>query len=437
MKLFDYLKYAIGERCYMRKHWIISCFAITITSEEDKKNPYPGMIVREPFGIFFQNSLGELEKLEIETKKDEPILRPSDRIKIDSTWISSVKSGEVETSMGTLLVNLVCIHYAFGNKVPYKTGKLSVRDLEKEFSKVLESVPAENEPRLDTVLYVDENLRFSNGVIFLESLSQIFTHSITRKGILPAPGRIKFRDELIKKHGAENLSNPVTMAKFEKDLQAYDDAYLKDDPAYGKFMSGKVAKSRMKLFMTQGGESNGFTGSMKVTPIVNSLEEGIPLDQDGFTAIANTIRYGSFARGSETVNGGVTAKALMRAADNWRITKGDCGTPFGIAQMYREKEVDKLIGRYVIEKGQPVLINTIEEAKVYASRKILVRSPQYCSREGTQTCEVCAGLALAKYQEGLPIPLMEVSGGILTDSLKLMHNTALTTEEVDLPSVIT
>jgi hypothetical protein len=82
-------------------------------------------------------------------------------------------------------------------------------------------------------------------------------------------------------------------------------------------------------------------------------------------------------------------------------------------------------------------IETIEQTKQYASQNLIVRSPQYCRRLGTQTCEVCAGKALSKFPTGLPIPLMEVSGGILTDSLKLMHNTALVTEEMNLSSVIT
>lgn len=436
MKLLEYLRFAIEEKCYKRKAWIISVFSVTQESDGQKSQVYPGKLIREPFGFFTLSK--ENEKIQIETQNPltEPLLSIKERLTITPAWIPSLKEASLEVSVGTLLVNLICLYEAFGEKFPFKAGRFSPKDLEKEIVKKLKSNPKVGEARLKDVYYVDEYLKFCQGVLFLESFTQVFTHSITRQGLLPAPGRKAFRESLLKKYG-DTLHNPVEMAKFEAELADFDKAYLKSDPAYGKFMSGKVAKSRMKAYMTQGGESNNFVQSMDVVPIIQPLEEGIPLDKDGFTAISNTIRYGSYSRGSETVNGGVTAKALMRAADNWKITEGDCGAVIGIRRLYRENEIENIVGRYVIQGGKSVLIETIDDAKPLINQKITLRSPQYCRRAGTQTCEVCAGKALSKYPTGLPIPLMEVSGGILTDSLKLMHNTALVTETVHLPSVIT
>jgi hypothetical protein len=436
MKLIDYLLFAIQEKCYKKKAWVVSVFSVTQESDEQKKNTYPGKLIREPFGFFTVSK--ENEKIQIDTKNPltEPLLSIKERLTITKAWIGSLQEDALETSAGTLLVNLICLYEAFGDKFPYKAGTFSPGDLEKEIVKKLQSTPKAGSPREAGVYYVDEYLKFCEGILFLEGFAQLFTHSITRQGLLPAPGRKAFRDELVKKYG-DTLRDPVVMAKFEAELSNFDKAYLKSDPAYGKFMSGKVAKSRMKAYMTQGGEANSFIQSMEVTPIVQPLEEGFPLDKEGFTAVSNTIRYGSFSRGSETVNGGVTAKALMRAADNWKITEGDCGTNLGIRRLYRESEINHIVGRYIVTGGKSVLVETPEQAKAFINQKIVLRSPQYCRRSGTQTCEVCAGLALAKYPTGLPIPLMEVSGGILTDSLKLMHNTALVTEVVHLPSVIT
>lgn len=430
-----YLQYCVQHKCYRKRAWLISVFSMTRETDVQKTNTYTGKLIREPFGLFVILEDGTKEKLDAPQALNAPLFTLKDAVSITPAWLSSVKEPKVETTLGILLVNLICLFEAFGGKFPYQNGKLTLGKLEDQIASRLQSNPKEGEKRLEDALYVDEYLKFCEGVSFLETLSQVFTHSITRIGILPAPGRQVFKKELLKKYEGR-LRDPVVMNQFEGELSDFDKAYLKNDPAYGKFMTGKVSNSRMKSFMTQGGESNSFVGEMTVTPIIPALEDGIPLDAEGFTAITNNLRYSSFARGAETVNGGVTAKALMRAADNWRITKGDCGVTLGVRRVYRDNEVKLLVGRYLLLQNKPVLIETEEQAKQYIGRGIIIRSPQYCRRPGTQTCEVCAGIALSKYPTGVSIPLMEVSGGILTDSLKMMHNSALKTETMNLPSVI-
>ena len=424
------------------KAWIINAFAVTKESDSNKAQNYPGKLIREPFGFFTILENGEKVQIETTKKTTEPLFTLKDAITITPEWIQTLstplvpqKLDAVETTIGRLLLNLICLSEPFNNKLVYQNRSFGPSDIEKIIAPLLESTPKEGEVRKDTVFYVDEYLKFVEAVGFVESLSSLFTHSITAHGIQPAPGRKQFKAELLKRYEGK-LRDPVEMAKFEEELQQFDNAYLKDDPAYGKFMKGKVKAARMSGFMTQGGESNNFIGSMELTPVVQALEDGIPLDPEGFTAISNTIRYGSFSRGAETVNGGVVAKTLMRAADNWRITEGDCGTKLGIRRVYGEKDISSIVGRYLLIQGKLQLIETLEQAKAFINQKIIVRSPQYCRRPGTQTCEVCAGLALSKYPTGLPIPLMELSGGILADSLKQMHNTKLETVEAKLSQLI-
>ena len=430
-----YLLFSIKHDCYMQKAWIVSAFAVTQENDSYKNLNFPGKIIREPFGFFFLNEAGEKEPIETTRKITEPLFTVKDQAKITKEWISTIQENEVLTSVGTLLVNLIVLYKPFNGKFPYMNGKFNASKLEDIIAKKLESTPKEGEARRNDVFYVDELEKYAMAVSFLETLSGLFVHSVTEVGLLPAPGRKEFKKEILKRYEGK-LNNPIEMAKFEAELKDFDKQYLKNDPSYGKFMSGKVEGARSDAFLTMGGQSNSFIETHEVTPIVQSLEDGFPLDQKGFTAIANTIRYGSFSRGAETVNGGVVAKAMMRAADSWRITPGDCGTKFGIQRLYNENDIKNIVGRYLIIGTKTVLIETIEMAKVYINKKIIVRSPQYCRREGTQTCEICAGLALSKYPTGLPIPLMEVSAGILNDSLKKMHNSKLSTETMKLSDVI-
>lgn len=437
-----YLLYSIQHNCYLNRAWIISLFTVTQESEAQKKAVYPGKLIREPFGFFMVDENGERIKIDTPRKMTEPLFTVKDQIKLLKGWfpqliegVDPIKEESVVTSLGTLLINLIALYQPFRGKFPYLTGKLEISAIEKIIASKLEDTPPEGTVRKNDVFYVDEYLDFSKAVSFLETLSGIFVHSITEHSLMPAPGRKEFKKELLKRY-AGKLTDPVEMVKFESELKEFDKKYLREDPSYGKFMSGKVEGSRTEAFMTMGGQSNNFSTSLEVTPVIRSLEDGFPLDQEGFTAISNTTRFGSFARGAETVNGGVVAKALMRAADSWRITPGDCRTPLGIRRVYGEKDIFNIVGRSIVLNNKPVLIETIEQAMAYINKKIIVRSPQYCRRPGTQTCEVCAGTALMKYPTGLPIPLMEVSGGILADSLKQMHSTKLETIIVDLSSVI-
>ena len=437
MTPIEFLQFSIRHKCYQQRSWIISVLAVTQETEAQKVEVYPGKLLREPFGLFVINDALEKIKLEGVTDLKRPLFTVKDPITITPEWLPSVTEKSVETTVGCMLLNAITLVEPFGAKYPYRTGRFGPEDIEADIAPKLESTLNPGETKDPAKFYVDELLVFHESVAFMETLAQVVGHSITQVGLMPAPGIKEFKKTLLVKYKGK-LENPVEMARFEKELGEFDDAYLKSDPAYGKFMAGKKVKgSRMKLFMTQGGVPNSFIAGQGVTPVISSLDEGVPTDPEGFTAICNESRYGSFSRGAETINGGVTAKGLMRAADSWRITEGDCGVTEGIRRLYRKGDTKHLLGRYIIAQGKPVLIETLEQAAAYDAREISVRSPQYCRRPGTQTCEVCAGKALSKFPTGTPIPLMEVSGGILLDSLKKMHNSSLSTEVMSLAAVIT
>lgn len=433
----DYLLYSLQRKCYREKSWYYTAFSVTRETDQSLQNTYPGRLIREPFGIFYLDDELKKQPLEVKLQPSQPLFRINDRVIITKDWAVSLKEPQLETSIGTLLINHVCLIEAFGSRFPYAAGRLSPKKLEEQIAPKLKSTPLPGAPRDSDSYYVDELLIFSQGVTFLEQFTKLFSHSITKIGLMPAPGRREFKQELLKKYPLETLRDPVQMAKYEAELEAFDKEYLKQDPAYGKFMAGKVSKARMKSYMTYGGEEDSFSGRTGVTPIIPALEDGIPMDPEGFTAISNTVRYGSFSRGAETVNGGVTAKLVQRAGDTWRITDGDCGATEGIARSYSEESIWKLEGRYIILQNKPVLLSNKAETHPYINRSVFVRSPQYCRRPGTQTCQVCAGVALSKYPTGLTIPLTEISGGVLNDSLKKMHNSALVTAEMNLDEVIT
>jgi len=439
MNLSDYLYFAIKHECYCDKRWIISAFTYSIETDAQKADGYIGKLIREPFGVFYLDE--ELQRQPIEgvtVKPNEPILSKRDKIVITKERLPWIGEDKIETTIGKLLLNLIVIYKPFNGRFPYVNDSgITPSDIEKRFSSKLKDAVDSDDKREVGYFYVDEMIRFQKAVTFIEGLSKVFASSITRAGILPAPGSDEKRKELLKKYEGK-LTDPTEMVKFQAELNEFDKAYLKEnDPGYGNFMAGKILKARAKSYLTQGGDSNGFTNSVEMVPITQPLVKGIDLTPDKFAAASNTIRYGSFSRGAETVNGGVVAKAIMTALDTWKIEEADCGTKLSIKRTYPESDISLLVGRYAVDKaGKVFLVENKDQAKAFIDKEVNIRSPQYCSKVGGKTCSICAGVDLSRFEKGLVIPAMEVSSGIMSDSLKKMHDTTASSKLMQLNLVI-
>jgi len=430
MKKLDYLKLALELKLYVKKAWLITAFSVTKNSPGDS---YPGKLLPEPWGFSFVNKDGEAEKIE-DSVPGQPLFTFREKITIDSSWAPNVKE-QIETCIGNVLFNHISILSSFGAKHPFPVGKVSVGKLEENIANKLKSTPNSDAERSSEYFYVDEYVKFVDSLQFLSTLTQISTWAATPKGIVAPTGIEEFKAKLIEKYG-ETLRDPVTLAKFEAELLAFDDEFLKDDPANGTFVAGKIKHTaRKKMFLAMGSEQN-FTGSQIAVPVTNSLKEGWPTDPERFTAAMNGLRIGSFSRGAETVKGGVSAKYLLRAANNFKIVDTDCGSTLGIRRSYKEDNYETLVGRYVIQGTKSVLVENKEQAGNYLGQRLAVRSPMYCKLQGDTICKICAGVKFAQFPTGLTIPLTEISAIILTASLKMMHVSNTTTAKLRLKEAL-
>jgi hypothetical protein len=356
-------------------------------------------------------------------------------IVVDPSYVPNVKEA-FESNLGNLLFNAICILSSFGHKHPYVTGTVSISSIEDKVAVKLKDTPATEAERSSEFYYVDEYCKFVDSLQFLSTLSQLVTIAGTRTNIQAPTGIKEFKQSLKAKYGDE-ITDPVKLAEFEKDLLDFDNDYLKRDPTNGVFMSGKLKHTaRKKMFLAMGAEKS-FNENQKVTVIQNSLEEGWPTDPVKFTAAMNGIRIGSYFRGAETVKGGVSAKYLLRAANNFKIKIPDCGTKLGIRRSYNKSNFDKAIGRYVVLNGISRLIENKLDAEDLIGKSIVVRSPMYCKAKGDNICQICAGIKLAQYPTGVTIPLTEISGIILTASMKAMHVNSVTTAELNIAEAFT
>lgn len=432
MTRLEYLKYALSLELYKQKDWIISAFSIT----RDYVTQREGMLVKQPWGFSVIKSEGTLEAI-TDGKANEPLFTFKERITIDNTWAINVKE-PVETSIGNVIFNAICMVTAFGSKIPFQTGRISVKKIEQIITPILVDTPIDRLGNIDTTItrdpskiYTDEYVLFVDTLQFLANLSQLVSYSATPNSLVAPDGLEAFKAELLKQYEGK-LTDPVELSKFEQALLDYDREFLKDDPAFGTFLEGKILHtSRKKMFLSIGADQD-FKDSLSVTSITGSLEEGWPTTETEFTALINGSRIGSYSRGAETVKGGVSAKILLRAGNNYTIEDTDCQSTLGIRRVFTIKTINKLIGRYQLTTKGPVLVENEEQAKALLDSKIILRSPMYCRLEGASICRICAGEKLFKFPTGITIPLTEISSIILATSLKSMHTSTLSTAKLSL-----
>lgn len=431
----QYLLFSLKHNCHYEKAWILSAFTVSIDTPKYRERQYVGQLLKEPYGFFYLDE--ELKQQPIETKKTtkEPLIAFTDRIKVTPQDFPFIGDHPLEVSSTRLLLNMLVIHAPFQGKLKFIDKEFTPDTVEKIIAPILQSTPAPGEPRDPKAIYVEDYERFTEAVTMVETMGHIFAYSVTPAGLLPAPGRKEFKQQLLKKYEGK-LTDPLSMSHFEKELQDFDTEYLKkNDPSFGLYMGKKPQAARLRRFMTQGGESNMFIDQLDVTPLVPSLDEGISLDPVSFTAIGNNIRIGSYSRAEETINGGVAYKTIATALDSGKISDTDCGSKIGIEVLLTEDNVDGYLRRYFILQGKPALIETREQAQPYFNKVVTIRDPAYCL-DTAGACHICAGKDLSVFKVGQVIPGAEISSGVMNDALKKMHVSGIATRKFKIENVL-
>lgn len=431
MKKQEYYKLAIKARKFEKKAWIVSAFAITnLNPTAAALQPYDLFAMGQTYG--FRNESGQPEPIE-DAFLTAPLFRFLDPIEVDRTWAKNAPVRPTLTTYGNILFNACATEYAFGEKVDFVFGKVNLSKMEDQIAKVLTN---DGDPlKTPQHIYVQEYIKFVDALQYILGLASLCVVSATEKNIQIAPGLEEFKKELIKKYGT-TLNDPTVYVEFEKELTDFDNAYLKGDPSLRGFLSGKVKNvARKKMYLTIGTEQ-GFKAGVMADPVINSLHEGWPSkDPKQFTSLMNSLRVGSFSRGNETMRGGVAAKILLRAASNFKVTIDDCGTKLAINRVYKDYDVDNLVGRYILQGQGFKLIETTEQAQSLIGKPVKVRSPMYCKTPGDALCKICAGKKLSEMPTGLTIPLTDISAVILKTSLKAMHGKVLSSQEIEISEV--
>lgn len=437
MNKIDFLKVAVENEAYKDLSWLYQVLTIPITATPENLKTYG--VSKETNGFFFKDEEGKMVRLD--GVEGETVFHQEEPVTIDSTWMFQYKKESVsprpfvkektETTVGRLIANAIIVFMPFRSNLSFINKKFTISTVEDIVAPLIKSNPDNIEDYKENEIYVKDLLKLNTQGQYLAQLSSALVSSGSMKLITKPEGIEDFIKELVKKYEGK-LSDPVSLVEFENELRKFDDDYLKDDPGYGKFISGKVKNiARKKMFLIIGAELS-FDDKSRVEPILTSLADGWSDDPEEFSIMMDSIRYASYSSGVETQKGGVVFKTLVRATNTIGITDKDCGTTLGLTRTYRENDYKKLVGRYILQKGKPFLVESPENAKAFIDKEVTLRSPMYCKEDSGNFCHICVGKRISSQKDGLTNLLAEISSTILTTALKAKHGSKTENAEISL-----
>lgn len=438
MKNNEYFIEALQAQAYKKLDWVIDCFSVTEYpqyEDQDFEQLYPYQLVHskgDKTKLYFVDSIEQsISPLE-DYKPGTPLMRFDDRIILKPNDLPNV-SEEIDTRYGNVFVNAYIYCYAFGDKIPFATGKINHKKIEKEIANRLQPYNPNVDPttRDRQYIYVDELLKHNDAASSLEGIMMLAVPSMTLPAMMPSQGVIDMRDKLLKEHKDE-LHNPAIIAAIMAKLSAYEKEQLKGTDAEGFYIKDSAySVTRMKRFIMYGIEG----GFGETTPkfIPRSLKEG--WDVTEFPALVDGLRGGSYARGSETAVGGEWVKHFQRVFQNIQVVEDDCKTKHGMQWTITDYNYTRFVGLNRIQNGQSKLLD-LEECQALIGKTIIVRTPMLCKTQAPNFCAACCGVSIAASANALHSITSQIGSVFMLARMKSMHGKATQTRPYDYKTAI-
>lgn len=406
--------------CYYKAEWVFTLFTVVRNNEvEQIKNLYPFRI-----GVMNDKYAGYVDDTWIAFDDSPDISSPL--FQVDEVITIATKDDIVQnystfpfkTRVGNLFVNYYILVSAFGDKVDYQNGSISISALEDLVTARLVD-GNEKDANDKHALYVDEVKKFSSACISIAGFSSIATPSASRYTMVAPPGIKEFKDQLIAKY-KDKLDDPAIVAEIDKQLVEYDKKFQAQDPDGGFLYKPKAFNvSRKKLFLMHGYEQSDMSPDPDFVP--NSLSEGWDIEK--LPSMINSLRDGSFNRGAKTALGGEATKFIFRIFATTRIAEEDCGTKIGMRRTVTKADVNKFI---ISPNGNNILL-TEENIKDFIGKEQVVRSPGFCKTGNANFCLHCLGLNFKGSENALAALASEVGSDMLNIFMSKMHGSQLAT----------
>lgn len=432
-----YFKLAMEAGCYRYKRWVVEAFSIVMSAQRAPEYRYA--LVRDPKrGYGFVSPTGNPEGtpnadeiiLLTDTDPNQPLFAFLEPVKLKAGEVANLKQ-DVTTTYGNWLVNQMALVHAFGDRVDFVTGHFDIGKIQKQIAKRLQDDPEEGAERDPKALYVSEFCLFNEAILSLGGYNSLCVTSATEKTMTADPRIKEVRAELLEKY-KDRLHDPVIQSKIEEELKKIDREWLRGDPAEKFFIRDKSYNVvRKKTFLMQGA-AEGFGEEAAFIP--TSLADG--WDIRHLPAMANSLRDGTYNRGTQTALGGEVTKFNYRVFQNTSISEEDCGSKLGLEIVLTSDLARHVSGHFLLGPQGRLIELTDANIESYIGKRISLRYPTYCNTSGANFCATCSGKNLAATPNAISTYISDIGSTFLNLFLKKMHGSALKVVRMDLDSVL-
>lgn len=228
---------------------------------------------------------------------------------------------------------------------------------------------------------------------YVDILSPSFTD-----GMLEISSKAAKKKEELKKKYAKGIAenDPTEVEKMEKELLAYMENELKDDPSYDMINSGaKMSKGNnfKNIFAMRGAVKKSDQRDGDFSVITSSYIDGVTADE--YAKFADSLVGGPYARAVATAGGGYLEKVVVRSFEHLYTKAGtDCGTKKGITVTLDDNNIKEWMYSYIIE-GNKLIELTSKVKDKYIGKTVKLRYAGFCE-EPKYICNKCAGNLFAR-----------------------------------------
>jgi len=246
----------------------------------------------------------------------------------------------------------------------------------------------------------------------------------------------KKKEELIKKYKDRLDAGDVAAAEdMEKELLAYAEELLKDDPSLDVYFSkaGSTWKNNFKnMYIMKGAITNPDSNAKQQFDVATSnLMDGVSADE--YSLYANSLVTGPYSRSKKTEIGGYWEKLFSAAyqAVNLDPEGSDCGTKEYIEVTLTPKNISIFMYNYIIKNNGELEELNLDTRDKYMNKKVKMRFSTHCKSK-TGICNKCAGNFF--YRRGsrtIGLATVQVPSKLKLVAMKAFHDGTIKTTTID------
>lgn len=221
----------------------------------------------------------------------------------------------------------------------------------------------------------------------------------------------------------------------EKELLAYAEEILKDDPGLDVYLSGAGSswKNNFKnMYVMKGAIKDPNPNAKQQFNVATSnFMDGVSADE--YSLLANSLVNGPYSRSKKTELGGYWEKLFGAAyqAINLDEEGSDCGTTEYIEVTITPKNKSIFMYNYIIKPNGDLEELTMDVINKYIGKKVKMRFSSHCKSK-TGICNKCAGNFF--YRRGsktIGLATVQVPSKLKLISMKSFHDSTINTTTID------